>query len=131
MARGPEPACGRRTGREARPSNPSRPRAKGYGISRTVMATFWSDRARVPEAELGDDVHDEGRGDALTAPMHAQAWVERVLSALPGNYRQVLELRFLRGYSLRETAEATGNTVGAIKVMQLRALRAAARLGSP
>src|SRR5207245_1080802 len=78
-----------------------------------------------------DAVHDEGRGDALTAPMHAQAWVERVLSALPGNYRQVLELRFLRGYSLRETAEATGNTVGAIKVMQLRALRAAARLGSP
>src|SRR4029077_11202694 len=48
--------------------------------------------------------------------------------ALPGNYRQVLELRFLRGYSLRETAEAMNNTVGAIKVMQLRALRAAAHL---
>ena len=102
-----------------------------YATARTVMATFWSDRARVPEAELGDDVHEEGRGDALTAPMHAQVWVERVLSALPGNYRQVLELRFLRGYSLRETAEAMGNTVGAIKVMQLRALRAAARTESP
>jgi RNA polymerase sigma-70 factor (ECF subfamily) len=63
--------------------------------------------------------------------VHARAWLECVLGALPANYRQVLELRFLRGYSLRETAEAMGNTVGAIKVMQLRALRAAARIGSP
>jgi RNA polymerase sigma-70 factor (ECF subfamily) len=52
------------------------------------------------------------------------------LSALPPNYRRVLELRFLRGYSLRETAVEMDNTVGGIKVMQLRALRAAARTGN-
>src|SRR5260370_23294 len=55
---------------------------------------------------------------------------ERTLSALPHNYRRVLELRFLRGYSLRETAVEMDNTVGGIKVMQLRALRAAARTGN-
>ena len=58
------------------------------------------------------------------------AWVERTLRALPENYRLVLELRFLRGYTLRETAAEMGKTVGGIKVMQLRALRAAARTGA-
>jgi RNA polymerase sigma factor (sigma-70 family) len=102
-----------------------------YVTARSVMASFWSNRARLPEAELGDEVWDEGRGDELTAPDHAVAWVQRTLCALPDNYRRVLDLRFLRGYSLRETAEEMGKTVGGIKVMQLRALRAAARLGIP
>ena len=100
-----------------------------YTTARSVMASFWSNRARVPEAELAEEVWDEGRGQELTAPEYAVAWVERTMSGLPDNYRQVLDLRFLRGYSLRETAEAMGKSVGGIKVMQLRALRAAARLG--
>jgi RNA polymerase sigma-70 factor (ECF subfamily) len=65
----------------------------------------------------------------LVAPPNATAWVEHTLNVLPANYRRVLELRFLRGYSLRETAFDMGKTIGAIKVMQLRALRAAARMG--
>ena len=55
--------------------------------------------------------------------------VDRILAGLPANYRRVLELRFLRGYSLREVATEVGSTVGGVKVMQLRALRAAARVG--
>lgn len=102
-----------------------------YTTARSVMASFWTNRARVPEAELGEEVWVEGRGDELTAPEHAVVWVERTLSALPAHYRQVLHLRFLRGYSLRETAAAMGKTVGGIKVMQLRALRAAARFEAP
>jgi RNA polymerase sigma-70 factor (ECF subfamily) len=49
-----------------------------------------------------------------------------VLAGLPGNYRLVLELRFLRGYSLRETAEAMGVSLSNAKVLQHRALRRAA-----
>jgi len=56
--------------------------------------------------------------------------VERILSQLPANYRKLLELRFLRGYSLKEVAAELGTTLGGIKVMQLRALRAAARVRS-
>ena len=99
-----------------------------YATARTVLASFWAGRSRIPQAELGDDVWDEGRGRELSAPPEAAAWVERTLCALPANYRQVLELRFLRGYSLREAAQEMGKTVGGIKVMQLRALRAAAAL---
>jgi RNA polymerase sigma-70 factor (ECF subfamily) len=54
--------------------------------------------------------------------------VERILAQLSDNYRRVLELRFLHGYSLKEVATEMKSTVGAVKVMQLRALRAAAKL---
>jgi RNA polymerase sigma-70 factor, ECF subfamily len=101
-----------------------------YTTARSVMASFWSHRARVPEAELEDDVWVDGRGDELACPPAAAAWLHLTLNALTPNYRQVLELRFLRGYSLLETAAEMGKTVGGIKVMQLRALRAAARVGA-
>ena len=97
-----------------------------YATARTVLACFWAGRARIREAELGDEMLDDGQGSELLAPPEAAAWVERTLSALPAHYRQVLELRFLRGYSLREAAEEMGKSVGGVKVMQLRALRAAA-----
>ncbi|MDQ6721204.1 MAG: ECF-type sigma factor, partial [Candidatus Dormibacteraeota bacterium] len=52
----------------------------------------------------------------------------RILDGLSDNYRRVLELRFLHGYSLKEVAAEMRSTVGAVKVMQLRALRAAAKV---
>jgi RNA polymerase sigma-70 factor (ECF subfamily) len=51
----------------------------------------------------------------------------RVLSALPDHYRHILELRFLRGYSVRESAKEMGITVTNAKVLQHRALRRAAQ----
>jgi len=51
----------------------------------------------------------------------------RVRAALREHYRRVLELRFLRGYSVRETAGAMGITVTNAKVLQHRALRRAAQ----
>jgi RNA polymerase sigma-70 factor (ECF subfamily) len=54
--------------------------------------------------------------------------VQGILAELSDNYRRVLELRFLHGYSLKEVAAEMNSTVGAVKVMQLRALRAAAKV---
>jgi len=42
--------------------------------------------------------------------------------------RQILVLRFLRGYSVRQAASELGVTVANAKVLQHRALRAAAGL---
>lgn len=100
-----------------------------YATARSVLATFWAGRGRITERELPDEIRDEGRGRELSAPPEAVAWVEQTLGALPTHYRQILELRFLRGYSLREAADEMGKTVGGVKVMQLRALRAAAVVG--
>jgi RNA polymerase sigma-70 factor (ECF subfamily) len=51
----------------------------------------------------------------------------RILAALPEHYRRILELRFLRGYSVRETAREMDITVTNAKVLQHRALRRAAQ----
>jgi RNA polymerase sigma factor (sigma-70 family) len=54
--------------------------------------------------------------------------VARILAALPDRYRRVLELRFLRSYSIREAARELGVSVGNAKVLQHRALRLAAEV---
>lgn len=102
-------------------------RAYLFATARTVLAQFWALRFGLPEEELGEDVAN--RPPAPAENPHSAERVSRILDRLPANYRRVLELRFLRGYSLKEVAAETGNTVGAIKVMQLRALRAAAKVG--
>ena len=104
-------------------------RAYLFATARTALAGFWARKFGLPEDELDDDLAAPA---AAASPWpetgEAAERVNRILGALPANYRRVLELRFLRGYSLKEVAAETGNTVGGIKVMQLRALRAAAKV---
>lgn len=101
-------------------------RAYLFATAKCVLATFWAKRYRLPEAELGEDVADCGFGHSVVASEETCAWLEQTLSTLPPHYRTVLELRFLRGCSVREAAREMGKSEGAVKVMQLRALRAAA-----
>ena len=72
------------------------------------------------------DVIDEETMAAGRVEEPANVDIESVLGNLPSHYRQVLELRFLRGYSIKETAGTMGISVNNAKVMQLRALRRAA-----
>lgn len=100
-----------------------------FATARSVLGAFWSTRLGLSEAELREDL-------ALVLPEAppSEEGVERVravLEQLSDNYRRVLELRFLHGYSLKEVAAEMKSTVGAIKVMQLRALRAAAKVRLP
>ncbi|HUE69102.1 MAG TPA: sigma-70 family RNA polymerase sigma factor [Candidatus Acidoferrum sp.] len=98
-----------------------------FATARSVLGAFWSTRLGLSEAELREDL-------ALTPPPteppseEGAETVQRILAQLSDNYRRVLELRFLHGYSLKEVASDMKSTVGAIKVMQLRALRAAAKV---
>jgi len=97
-----------------------------FATARSVLGAFWSTRLGLSEAELRDDlalVTQEG-----PATEEGTETVQRILAQLSDNYRRVLELRFLHGYSLKEVAAEMKSTVGAIKVMQLRALRAAAKV---
>jgi len=106
-------------------------RAYLFVTARSVLSAFWSRRYRLPELELGEEVADDGRGEAVEASPEAALWLEQTLSALPAHYRRVLELRFLESCSLREAAARMGKSVGAVKLMQMRALRAAARAMRP
>ena len=97
-----------------------------FATARSVLAAFWSTRLGLSQAELHEDL-------ALSPPPipgseESTERTQRILAALSDNYRRVLELRFLHGYSLKEVAAEMRSTVGAVKVMQLRALRAAAKV---
>src|SRR5437660_8662566 len=97
-----------------------------FATARSVLGGFWSTRLGLSEAELREDL-------LLVVPTDPPSEegtesVQRILAELSDNYRRVLELRFLHGYSLKEVAKEMNSTVGAIKVMQLRALRAAAKV---
>jgi len=105
---------------------PSAIRGYLFATARSVLGGFWSVRLGLSESELHEDL-------AMVTPQgtHSEESVERVrliLDSLSDNYRRVLELRFLHGYSLKEVAAEMRSTVGAVKVMQLRALRAAAKV---
>jgi RNA polymerase sigma-70 factor (ECF subfamily) len=98
-----------------------------FTTARSVLGAFWSTRLGLPEAEL--DENFAAQVPSATDNARAMTRVEQILARLPNNYRRVLELRFLRGYSLKDAAREMQTTPGNIKVMQLRALRSAARLG--
>jgi RNA polymerase sigma-70 factor, ECF subfamily len=97
-----------------------------FATARSVLGAFWSTRLGLSEAELHEDL-------AMAIPpgppsTESEERARMILTGLPDNYRRVLELRFLHGYSLKEVAAEMRSTVGAVKVMQLRALRAAAKV---
>ena len=98
-----------------------------FAAARSALANFWTTRFGLPEDQLREDLWvDMQRPEPVG---EATERVHRILEQLPANYRRVLELRFLRGYSLKEVAAELGTTVGGVKVMQLRALRAAGKVG--
>jgi RNA polymerase sigma-70 factor (ECF subfamily) len=95
--------------------------------ARSVLAEHWTLRYGAEVGLLGDQVaqpepaperHDDDSGVRRAA---------RVRAALPDHYRHILELRFLRGYSVKESAREMGITVTNAKVLQHRALRRAAQ----
>lgn len=106
---------------------PAAVRSYLFATARSALATFWSRRFGLPEDELRDNLLVESPPPEPAGRQVER--VERILGALPANYRRLLELRFLRGYSLKEVAAEMGSSVGGVKVMQLRALRAAAKVG--
>ena len=97
-----------------------------FATARSVLGGFWSIRLGLSEAELHEDLALVS--PPASSPDQGVETVQRILGELSDNYRRVLELRFLHGYSLKEVAAEMHSTVGAVKVMQLRALRAAAKL---
>jgi RNA polymerase sigma factor (sigma-70 family) len=97
-----------------------------FATARSVLGGFWSTRLGLSETELHEDL---AMAVPTAPPSEERAdTVQRILAELSDNYRRVLELRFLHGYSLKEVAAEMHSTVGAVKVMQLRALRAAAKV---
>jgi RNA polymerase sigma factor (sigma-70 family) len=101
-------------------------RAYLRATARTTLAEHWR---RTLGRQL-TSIDPDAIADEFAAPPdrpEAIGQVRRLLAALPERYRTILELRFLQAASIREAAAHLGVTVGNAKVLQYRALRAAAK----
>ena len=96
--------------------------------ARTVLADHWRKHYAMPETP--SELPDVANGP-LPEPENQRATQRamRILGLLPDRSRQVLELRFLRGYSVGEAAKEMGVTLANAKILQYRALRRAAQIG--
>ena len=94
--------------------------------ARTVLADHWKRHYAIEAAtqEL-QQIPPQGGGESSS---QAAARAERVLSLLPDNLKRILELRFLGGMSVKESARELGITDTYARVLQFRALRKAAEL---
>jgi RNA polymerase sigma-70 factor, ECF subfamily len=95
-----------------------------YRVAQTTLADHWRQYYAEDTAELEDDVR---KPPAVRENPEAVQRVDALLATLPESYRRVLELRFLKGYSVRETAQELNLSETNVKVLQFRALNRAGR----
>jgi len=100
-------------------------RAYLRATARTVLAAHWRETLGREITSIDDIEQPPDSDEAIsTAPQR----VAKVLERLPDNYRRILELRFLQGRSIKESAAELGVSVTNAKVLQHRALRLAAQV---
>jgi RNA polymerase sigma-70 factor, ECF subfamily len=101
-----------------------------YRIARNlVIDNFKASRNRLEQAQ-DMSLYDEdvaGPGDDIVELLNRER-MHAALSELSDGQRRVIELRFLREQSITETARLLDTTEGAVKQLQLRALRNLAKL---
>jgi RNA polymerase sigma factor (sigma-70 family) len=100
-------------------------RAYLRATARTVLAAHWRQTLGREITAIEDIEQPPDSDEAIsTAPQR----VAQVLDTLPDRYRQILEMRFLQGNSIKESAAELGISVANAKVLQHRALRLAAQV---
>jgi RNA polymerase sigma-70 factor (ECF subfamily) len=99
--------------------------------ARTVLAEHWRRHYAGGVSEVNIDqmvIKSPSSGDFPEESSATSERAVRILALLPDRFRQVLELRFLRGYSVAEAAREMGVSDSNAKVLQYRALRKAAEV---
>ncbi len=94
---------------------------------RSVLADHWRRHYGSPQADI--EVDNISRPFDLTSAADESDRAGRILALLPDGSRRILELRFLRGCSIKQAAGEMGVSPGNAKILQYRALRLAAEVG--
>ena len=109
---------------------------KDFGAWLTTIARnlttdhFKAGRTRLERSTDDMTVHDqsvEGPDSAVLSSLAIEALL-RALRQLPHEQQECLVMRFLQGLSITETARVLGRSDGAVKQLQLRAVRSLAKL---
>ncbi|KPK64351.1 hypothetical protein AMJ83_02740 [candidate division WOR_3 bacterium SM23_42] len=96
-----------------------------YKIAKHALIDFYRKKAVRRELSLSDLSHDIADKSAdFSRQTLTRERLRKGMQRLTEEQRQVIILRFIEGFSNSEAAEFMGKSVGAIKVLQFRALRA-------
>ncbi len=99
------------------------PRGWLYAIARNTLTDYWRKKKPLPldvEIEIPDE--SPSHGEVMDKKLERVA-VARAVSKLPTDMKSVVNLRFMQGYSVRQTAEALDLNEANIRVIQYRALK--------
>jgi len=103
-----------------------------YTTARSTIVDYWREQSHCPIVPLDDPMALLFCGtDGPEEVRRTRARALRILDTLPEREREVLRLRFLRGYTAAEIGQALGLTAGNVRILQLRALRRAAAALAP
>jgi len=103
-----------------------------YTTARSTIVDYWREQSHYPSVPLDDSMAPLFCGtDGPEEVRRTRARAMHILDTLPEREREVLRLRFLRGYTAAEIGQALGLTAGNVRILQLRALRRAAAALAP
>lgn len=94
-----------------------------YKIAQNKITDHWRKKKAVPlseEIEIADD--KPSNEEVVDKSLEAQK-VHKALATLPEQMRSVVALRFMQGYSVKQTAEALSMSESNVRVIQYRALK--------
>lgn len=98
-------------------------RAWLYKIAQNSLTDHWRKK---PTFALDEALEIVDPSPSLDDVLDTQLSVERLRNAilqLPSEMKSVVTLRFIHGYSARQTAESLGTTEGNVRIKQFRALK--------
>lgn len=99
-----------------------------WSISKNQLKEYWLERYQIDwyfENIIDTTTSANNEGDSEDKA-HAEAVIEQLLGELPEDCRRVLQLRFLEGKTLAQTAHEMGIGKNFVKALQQRGLRNAA-----
>ncbi len=97
-----------------------------YRIAHARLVDYYRRTSRAGEPENIDDLelttHEDLDSDLVLT--FQQQRLRDSIYRLPPDQQQVIILRFIEGYNIQQTADALGKSIGAVKMIQRRALQA-------
>lgn len=95
-----------------------------YRIARNTLFDYWRKDREIPSDQLAEVVESDAQSnaEALDKKMEVER-LQRALTKLPTDMREVVRLRFIEGKSSKEAAQILGISDGNIRIIQYRALK--------
>lgn len=94
-------------------------------ISKHKILDYYRKKYNINKLPLTEDIFIAKEFDEEDETHQKDSKIKDILNQLPEKYSQVLELRFLKGYSTKEIAREMGLSIENVKVIQYRALQKA------